>query len=192
MSKNKTISEEPFETVGEITENSEDISQLVNFAKRVIGMKPIENRDVCRLKRTEGIEDDEEAKICCIKEFMRCELRIPTVTVDELLKNIVKIWHPTETEWDRLYVEFKDEKSVRLCFSYCKFIRNKNSQILQFFPPEFREQFRTLDAIAYKLRKPENLYEVRFKTRIRFGKQGLELEKKNPEHRNWVKVRVQD
>ena len=101
---------------------------------------------------------------------MKCELRIPTKTVDELLDNIVKVWHPSEEEWDRLYVQFKDEKSVKLCFSYVKFMKNKDSQILQFFPPEFRDQFRTLDAIAYKLRKPENLIEVKYKTRIRFGK----------------------
>ena len=69
-------------------------------------------------------------------------------------------------------------------------MKNKDSQILQFFPPEFREQFRTLDAIAYKLRKPESLSEVKYKTRIRFGKQGLELEKRNPELRNWIKVKV--
>ena len=102
----------------------------------------------------------------------------------------MKVWHPSEEEWDRLYVQFKDEKSVKLCFSYVKFMKNKDSQILQFFPPEFREQFRTLDSIAYKLRKPESLSEVKYKTRIGFGKQGLELEKRNPELRNWIKVKV--
>ena len=191
MSKNNTIpiddrSIEPSDTVGDITENSEDISQLVSYGQRVIGFKPIEHRDILRLKRTMNIEDDEEAKRSCIKEFMRCELRMPTQTVDELLENTVKIWHPTEADWDRLYVEFKDEKSVRLVFTYCKFLKNKDSQILQFFPQEFREQFRTLDAIAYKLRKPESSHEVKYKTRIRYGKQGLELEKRNPALRNWV------
>ena len=195
MSKNKTIptddrSIEPNDAVGDTTENSEDITQLVNYGQRVIGLKPIEQRDILRLKRTMNIDDDEEAKRSCIKEFMRCELRMPTQTVDELLENTVKVWNPTEADWDRLYVEFKDEKSVRLVFTYCKFLKNKDSQILQFFPQEFREQFRTLDAIAYKLRKPESSLEVKYKTRIRYGKQGLKLEKRNPALRNWVKVRV--
>ena len=195
MTKNNPIpsderSIEPSDTVRDTNENSEDISQLVNYAQRVIGLKPIEHRDILRIKRTMSIENDEEAKRSCIKEFLRCELRMPTTTVDELLDNTVKIWNPTDADWDRLYVEFKDEKSVRQCFAYCKFLKNKDSQILQFFPLEFREQFRTLDTIAYKLRKPENSHDVKYKTRIRYGKQGLELEKRNPVFRNWIKVRV--
>ena len=46
MSKiNKIPCEEPSETAGDQSENSEDISQLVNFGQRVIGFKPIEHRD---------------------------------------------------------------------------------------------------------------------------------------------------
>ena len=67
MSKNKTIptddrSIEPNDAVGDTTENSEDITQLVNYGQRVIGLKPIEQRDILRLKRTMNIDDDEEAK----------------------------------------------------------------------------------------------------------------------------------
>ena len=63
MSKsNKIPSDEPDETVDDNSKNSEDISQLVNFAQRVIGLKPIEYRDILRLKRTESIDDDEDAK----------------------------------------------------------------------------------------------------------------------------------
>ena len=122
---------------------------------------------------------------------MRCELRMPSVVVEELISNIAKIWNSPEEDWNRLYVEFTSEKSVKVCFSYCKFIRNKASQVVQFFPPEFREQYRTLDSIAYKLRKPDNTNETNFKTRIRFAPHGLILEKRHPEQRTWTKVSVQ-
>ena len=69
-------------------------------------------------------------------------------------------------------------------------MRNKDSQIQQYFPPQFRDQYRTLDTIAYKLRKPEDPRAEKFKTRIRFGNKGLELEKKHPDQKNWTKVPV--
>ena len=172
-------------------EHVEDTIKLVKYAQRVIGFKPIEHRDILRHKRTMDIEDDEDAKKSCLKEFWRCEMRMPSSTVEELLSSITKVWNPTDEEnWDKLYVEFKDEKSVKVCFTYCKYMRNKDSQILQFFPQEFRDQYRTLDSIAYKLRNPENRHEAKFKTRYRFGELGLELEKRHPEQRNWTKVHV--
>lgn len=173
------------------SDSSEDISNLVQYAMKVIGFKPIEKKDVNRVKRMYDITDEEEAKLSCLKEFMRCELRMPTAVAEELLENIEKVWNSSEEDWNRLYVEFKSEKSVKVCYSYCKFIKNKTSQVMQFFPPEFREQYRTLDSIAYKLRKPDNTYETKFKTRIRFVPHGLILEKRHPEQRIWTRVSVQ-
>ena len=75
-----------------------------------------------------------------MKEFWRCEMRMPKKTVDELLNKVVKVWEPSDDEdWDKLFGEFEDQKTVRTCYSYCKFIRNKDSQIQQFFPPQFRD-----------------------------------------------------
>ena len=173
------------------TEQAEDTIKLVKYAQRVVGFKPIEHRDILRHKRTMEIEDDEDAKKSCLKEFWRCEMRMPSATVEELLSSIIKVWSPTDQDnWDKLYVEFKDEKSVKVCFSYCKYMRNKDSQILQFFPQEFRDKYRTLDSIAYKLRNPDNTHAAKFKTRFRFGQLGLELEKRHPDQRNWTKVLV--
>ena len=69
-------------------------------------------------------------------------------------------------------------------------MKNKDAQILQYFPLHFRDQYRTLDTIAYKLRKPDDPRAAKFKTRIRYGQFGLELEQKHPEQRNWTKVQV--
>ena len=190
----REMSRNPGDSFSEIAENAgentDDVEKLVSYALKVVGFKPIEERDMNRIKRTESIEDEDEVTRRCLGEFWRCELRMPAKVVEELLDDIVKVWNPPEADWDKLYVEFKDERSVKLCFSYCKFLRNKDSHILQFFPPEFREQYRTLDSIAYKLRKPDNSYDTKFKTRLRFGKQGLVLEKRHPEQRSWTKVRV--
>ena len=174
-----------------VTETETDITRnLVRYASKIAGFKPIEHRDILRLKRMEDIEDEEVAKRMCLKEFWRCEMRIPTTVVEELLDDIVKVWNPSVPDWDKLYVEFKDERSVKVCFSYCKHMKNKESQILQFFPPEFRDQLKVLDSISYKLRKPEEPNGVKFKTRYRFGKFGLELEKRHPEQRSWTTANV--
>ena len=178
------------EVADKVTDNPEDVEKLVKYALKVVGFKPIEQRDIDRIKRIENIDDEEEVKRSCLREFWRCELRMPITAVEELLEDIVKVWNPPEADWDKLYVEFKNERSVKLCFSHCKFMRNKDSKILQFFPAEFREQYRTLDSIAFKLRKPDNSCETKFKTRLRFGKHGLVLEKRHPEQRNWTRVPV--
>ena len=169
-----------------------EIKELVEHATRVIGFKPIEKKDICRMKRTLDIQDDEEAKMECLREFWRCEMRIPKKIVEELLEKVVKVWEPSEEDehWDKLFVEFEDQKTVKICYSYCKFMRNKESQIQQYFPLQFRDQYRTLDTIAYKLRKPEDPRAVKLKTRIRYGQLGLELEQKHPDQRNWNKVLV--
>ena len=127
------------------SDTSEDVSKLVEYTVKVIGFKPIEHRDVLRLKRMHDIEDNLMAKKYCLKEFWKCELRMPGAVIEDLLENIVTVWSPTEDDWDILYVEFTDEKSVKVCYSYCKFLRNKESKILQFFPPEFWDQYRALD-----------------------------------------------
>ena len=188
MTKNKCSESESSSDTN--SDTSEDVSKLVEYAVKVVGFKPIENKDVLRQKRMFDIEDDTQAKQSCLKEFWRCELRMPTTVVDSLLENIENIFSAPEKDWDKLFVEFKDERSAKLCYSYCKFMRNKESQIVQFFPPEFRDQYRTLDSIAYKLRKPDDTYATKFKTRIRFSRQGLILEKRHPEQRNWTNVSV--
>ena len=71
-------------------------------------------------------------------------------------------------------------------------MRNKDSQILQYIPSQFRDQCRTLHSISYQLRKPEDSNATKFKTRLRFGKSGLELEKRHPDQRKWTKVPVHD
>ena len=157
---------------------------------KVAGFKPIEHCDMLRLKRMEDIDDEEEAKKLCVREFWKCELRMPRAVIDDLVTKIRKIWHPDNQNWDRLYVEFEDEKSVKICFSYAKNLRNGELQILQYFSPEFRDQFRTLDATAYHLRHPDTTNGVKFKTRIRYGKLGLELEKRHPDQKVWTQVHV--
>lgn len=165
-------------------------AKLVKHAMRVVGFKPIELRDMNRLKRMENIEDDDKALIACIREFLRCELRIPSNIIDELVDNIKKVWHPAKQEWDRLFVEFGEEKFVKVCFSYAKNLRDKDVQIMQYFSPEFSDQFRTLDSIAYQLRHPDSHSGIRYKTRIRYGKAGLELERRHPDQKVWNRVSV--
>ena len=66
---------------------------MLKYAHIVVGFKPIEHRDILRHKRTMDIEDDEDAKKSCLKEFWRCEMRMPSATVEELLSSITKVWN---------------------------------------------------------------------------------------------------
>ena len=157
----------------------------------MIGFKPIEERDINRIMRTMNIKDEEEAIRQCLTEYWRCEMRMSVDTVEELLDNIVKVWHPeNENNWDRLYVEFQDQRSVKICYSYCKHLKDKDTQIMQYFPLQFSEQYRTLNSISYRLRNPADPTATKFKTRIRFDRFGLKLEQKHPAQRNWTRVNV--
>jgi len=177
-------------TEGQNAEIDDVTAKLVKHAMKVAGFKPIEHRDILRIKRMMNVEDDEEAKKLCLREFCKCEMRMPTKIIDELISNVKKIWNPANQDWDRLYVEFEDDKSVKVCFSYAKNLKDKDTQIMQYFSPAFSDQFRTLDATAYQLRHPDTPAGVKFKTRIRYGNLGLVLEKRHPDRKVWTKVTV--
>ena len=177
-------------TAGQNAEIDDVTAKLVKHAMRAAGFKPIEHRDILRIKKMMNVEDDEEAKKLCLKEFWKCEMRMPTKIIDELISSIKKIWNPANQNWDRLYVEFEDDKSVKVCFSYAKNLKDKETQIMQYFSPAFSDQFRTLDATAYQLRHPDTPAGVKFKTRIRYGNLGLVLEKRHPDRKVWTKVTV--
>ena len=163
-------SEDKLETAD--NRSDEATTELIAYASKVVGFKRIEKRDVVRVLRDpkNSIENEEEGKRECLREFFRCEFRMPTEIVRELLENVVKTWHDDNEDW--LYVEFQDVKSVKICYSYCRFLKDKETQIMQYIPPN--EQYRTLDSISYQLRRPEDSRAVKFKTRIRFGNNGLE------------------
>ena len=73
---------------------------------------------------------------------------------------------------------------MKVCFSYVKNLKDKDTQITQYFPPVFADQF---SLPAETLTEPN---EVRFKTRIRYSQLGLELQKRHPFQSIWTKVAV--
>ena len=69
MTKNRFSDIQSDPTEGNSFDNVEDIGKLVDFALKVVGFKPIENRDILRHKRMHDIDDEEEAKRICLIEF---------------------------------------------------------------------------------------------------------------------------
>ena len=55
------------------SEPDKETLKLIDHAAKVVGFKPIEARDISRIMRMENIEDEEEAKKECLKEYWRCE-----------------------------------------------------------------------------------------------------------------------
>ena len=61
-------------------------------------------------------EDENEMFMFAYKEYMRYELKVQRETIENLA--VARIFRDDRDDFDRLYVEFVDESSVKVCFCY--------------------------------------------------------------------------
>merc|ERR1712079_299188 len=133
-------------------------------------------RDVKRQGREHNTDDEyTQMKYACW-EYIHYELKMSK----EMIKNldIVKIFKDKRVDFDRLYVEFKEESSVKLCFRHSpKMRKEKYVRLFTYISPELSELYQAHSDHAFLLRNPE-IGGNKLKTRIRYGTNTLILEAK--------------
>ena len=154
--------------------------EIIDKARKTIGLHSINSKDLDRIRRTQGITDEEELKLASAKEFFKCEMRMKDDDIDAL--NISTVFYAAKnSEWNNLYVRFSDQASLSLCYRFAKNLK-PGRRIFQYIPKMFYERYKALNGIAYDLRHSSQNY----RTRIRFGIDDLLLWKCLPGENSWT------
>ena len=147
-------------------------------ARKVIGFSPIEPRMLDIQMNSYGAKDLEEAKMMEVKSYLKCELKVPPSSIERL--NIVRIFPPTKSDWNVLYVEFGSDHEVDTIFSYTKNMAKKDHRVIRWIPKQMYDRFRAVESLAYNLRQEAGL-----KTRVKIGRDDLVLSTRDPKSSIW-------
>jgi hypothetical protein len=174
-------------TIAEASEahDEEEVSsKLVSEAMRIVGFSPITRKDLEWLKTEHSIENDREAMLFAVKEFLDCEMKVPVHIIKQL--NIARVFSPAhQIDFNKLYAEFGDIQSANLVFSYARNLKPGMSVFL-YIPHQFYRRFKDIDTVAYNLRNGEE----KWKTKIKFGTSDLILLKKPKTGGSWTEVNL--
>jgi hypothetical protein len=166
-------------------ENEDEIpARIVAQAMRIVGFSRITRDDLEWIKTEHSIDNDNDALIYAINEFLDCEMKVPLHIIRQL--KIVKVFPPAHRlDFTRLYAEFSDIQSANLVFSYARNLKPGTSVFL-YVPHQFYKRFQDVDNEAYKLRNSDE----KWKTKIKFGSTDLILLKKPRNGGIWTEVNI--
>ena len=131
-------------------------------AKHIVGFAPIDRDDLNRLKASKNLASDAEAMKAAFLEFADGEMKVP----DHILSNlsIKRIFTPKNSSTHRLYVEFEDQITADLIWSYSRNLQT-GMKVKLWVPPQFHDRFHAIDRHAYGLRNGSE----KFRTSIKYG-----------------------
>ena len=80
------ISESDSTSVGQANKVSSDLLEIISLGRRTIGLHKIDEADLERMRQEQygGAKTEEEEKRLAVKEFLRCELKIDSDTIDSM------------------------------------------------------------------------------------------------------------
>ena len=164
------------------------LDEIIDFARRTIGLHKIDSGDLKRMRLDHfgGASNDEEEMELAVKEFLKCELKIGSDEIDDML--IENIFIPAKDKGDpqSLNVTFKSGKSVGRIFEKTRIMR-KESRVTNYIPRQFQDRLSALSAFDFNLRADK-----KYQTRIKMGLKDLELHKKLRGTSKWERVPLPD
>ena len=165
--------------------DNQGLDQVVGEARRTIGLYRIDHEDLDRMKQEQfgGAKSLEEQKTLAVKEYLKCELKIDTFSLERM--KIEKTFFLNADNPECLYVIFQNRSSVTKILEKTYLMR-KESRIQTYIPRQFRDRARAMKEIEYNLRQEEKC-----KTRIRMGLKDLQLYKKERGGK-WEQVVLQE
>ena len=163
---------------------NEKIKKIIDNARRTLSLHPFTQKDIdLELKR--GAENEDEAKLWAVQTFLRYEMNIKS-NIQETFR-ILNIFPPAGANWDKIFVTFSNITTVNSIFSYTRNMR-REAKIDIYVPPECRERYKTVQAIAYRERHEEGI--KKNQTRTKWGETDFILYKKQLGTRHWSVVTV--
>ena len=162
----------------------EKVNEIIDVARRTVGLHKIDNGDLkrMRLQHFGGASNEEEEMELAVKEFLKCELKIGSEEIEDML--IENIFIPAKDKGNpqSLNVTFKSGKSVGRIFEKTRIMR-KESRVTNYIPRQFQDRLSVLSEFDFNLRADK-----RYQTRIKMGLKDLELHKKLRGTSKWERV----
>ena len=138
--------------------------RVLRHSKKILGFSPITQDDIAYLKTQHSVDDDKQAMILSIVEFLNCEMKIPRTTTDQIV--IMKVSPPERQPigWTTLYAEFQDSSITDLINQYVRNLQpGKNLSI--YVPDSLIPRYHAVRDIAHGYRNGS----VKHKTKIKYG-----------------------
>ena len=138
--------------------------KVLRHSKKILGFSPITRDDISYLKTQHSVDDDNQAMILSIVEFLNCEMKIPRTTTDQIV--FKKVFHPEKQPigWTTLYAEFQDSSVPDLINQYVRnLLPGKTLSI--YVPDSLIPRYHAVRDIAHGYRNGA----VKHKTKIRYG-----------------------
>ena len=147
---------------------------ILEKARRTLGFGPITAEDIARQYKDCNMfgkaDNDNEAKEMAVMELMLLDMKISKEEQKEM--KIARVFSPRRENAQMLYCEFKSISSVHKVFQHSRHMR-RGTNISPYIPKEHYNRYRVLEEICYNWRKEEGA-----RTRVKMGKKGLEVWKK--------------
>ena len=161
-------------------DNLRQVRKLCAGARKVIGLTPIEPRMIEMQIKSYGAKDTAEAMLMEVQSYLKCEMKMYPSEISKL--DIVKIFPPPghDDDWKTLYVEFDNEYQVDKVFQHTKYMIKRDHRVLHWFPQEMKERRHAIEKIAYDIREAGRANMNRIGTRLKVGKDDIELSTKLP------------
>ena len=159
--------------------------ELCASARKVVGFSPIEPRMLDLQVQSYGAKDREEAMLMEIKSYLKCEMKMKPSEIEKL--NIVRIFPPAKEDWRVLYVEFDSDFQVDMVISHTRNMVKQDHRVIRWYPKQMFDRYRAVESIAYDLRK-----RLDQKTRVKIGRDDIELYTKEPASSSWRRHSLPD
>ena len=101
--------------------------------------------------------------------------------------DIVRIFPPAKDDWNVLYVEFGSEYQVDMLMNHTRSMVKQDHRVIRWFPKQIYQRYRAVESLAFNIRKSLNR-----KTRVKLGKNDVELSVKEPGSSFWKKQVLPD
>ena len=166
-------------------EEKKRIRGLMDRARKVIGLKPIDKRHVEQmLRRLEVVEGEteeemkERAKLAAVKLFFKDEMRMKEENMEAL--TIVKIFPPAKEDWNTLYVELASSEMVQYALSFTSYMRRgtvgeDRVEVVSYIPRDLYTRWRAITALGNKARLDSD---KKTSFRVTFGREDFVLQMK--------------
>ena len=160
--------------------------EVLDKARRTLGFGPIKAEDVARQFKECNMfgkaQNETEAKEMAIIELMHLDMKISKEELKEM--EIARVFSPRRENSEMLYCEFKRMSSVYKVFQHSRHMR-RGTNISPYIPKEYYHRYRKLEEICYHWRKNEGA-----RTRVKMGKKGLEVGKKDSGELDYSQVPI--
>ena len=158
------------------------LAEIISEARRTVGLYRIDEADLHRMKQDQygGAKTPEEEKLLAVKEYLKGELKIDTMTLDRM--EVEKMFYTNSDNPECLFVTFKNRSSVSKIYEKT-YIMRKESRVKNFIPKQFRDRARAIGELEFNLRQEGNC-----RTKLKMGLHDLQLFKKEKNSNKWELV----